>query len=55
VKAQKPRQPPPKGGAPDLPDGRKAKAASANPKLADQTRKRLGKHYASKYQTMGRG
>jgi hypothetical protein len=35
--------------------GRKAKAAKANPKLADQTRKKLGKHYASKYQTRRRG
>jgi hypothetical protein len=33
---------------------RKARSASPNPKLADQTRKVLGKHYASKYRT-GRG
>ncbi len=46
----------PKAGPPPPPDDRKpAPAAKANPKLAEQTRKRLGKHYASKYQTVRRG
>jgi hypothetical protein len=34
---------------------RKKGGASPNPKLADQTRKVLGKHYASKYRTTRRG
>jgi hypothetical protein len=33
---------------------RKGRGAIPNPKLAEQTRKVLGKHYASKYRT-GRG
>jgi hypothetical protein len=54
VERIRPDQRPPKPGAPDV-AGRKAPAARHNPKLADQTRKRLGKHYASKYQTGRRG
>jgi hypothetical protein len=54
VTPQKSRRPPPRSGAPAA-DGRKAPPAKANPKLADQTRKKLGKHYASKYQTGRRG
>ena len=51
----KPGRRPPGAGSPTVPDGRKLPAPRPNPKLADQTRKRLGKHYASKYQTMRRG
>ena len=55
MKRSRPGRTAPRGGASDLPDGRRAKAGRQNPKLADQTRKRLGKHYASKYQTGRRG
>ena len=55
MKPGKPDRRLPGVGSPELPGGRKRPALKQNPKLADQTRKRLGKHYASKYQTMRRG
>ncbi len=55
MKRSKPEPRPSQASGSAAPDGRKEPAAKANPRLADQTRKRLGKHYASKYQTMRRG
>jgi len=48
-----PEKRPPK--AKPRPVGPKRRGAMPNPKLADQTRKVLGKHYASKYRTTRRG
>jgi hypothetical protein len=48
-------QRPPKAKAPPPVAQRAGRGPSQNPKLADQTRKVLGKHYASKYQTGRRG
>ena len=48
-----PEKRPPK--AKPRPVGPKPRGAMPNPKLADQTRKVLGKHYASKYRTTRRG
>jgi hypothetical protein len=45
---------PPKAKAPPGAP-RKGQGAITNPKLADQTRKVLGKHYANKYRTLRRG
>jgi hypothetical protein len=45
---------PPKAKAPPV-AGPKGRGVVPNPKLADQTRKVLGKHYASKYRTGRRG
>lgn len=36
------------------PEPRTGKPGGVNPRLAAQTRKRLGKHYASKYRVRGR-
>jgi hypothetical protein len=44
----------PKVNAP-VPVGKLRAGALPNPKLGAQARKLLGKHYASKYQTMRRG
>ena len=38
-----------------IPKAAGPRPASPNPKLGAETRKRLAKHYASKYQTMRRG
>ncbi|HSA82729.1 MAG TPA: hypothetical protein VLE23_18065 [Geminicoccaceae bacterium] len=43
----------PKAKAP--PPDAKLKGVLANPKVGAQARRLLGKHYASKYQTMRRG
>ena len=53
MKPSKPGKRKPKTKAP-LPETLRA-GASRNPKLGAQTRRLLGKHYASKYQTMRRG
>jgi hypothetical protein len=45
---------PPKSKAP-LPAAKPRAGALPNPKVGAQARKLLGKHYASKYQTMRRG
>jgi hypothetical protein len=55
MKPGKPGRRPPGVGSPQVPEGRRRPTPKQNPKLVDQTRKRLGKHYASKYQTMRRG
>ncbi len=55
MKRDKPGQPPPQTKAPPPVAREKGRSASPNPKLADQTRKVLGKHYASKYRTTRRG
>jgi len=55
MKRDRPGQRPPNAKAPPPVALRKGRGPSPNPKLADQTRKVLGKHYASKYQTGRRG
>ncbi len=56
MKPQNPGPQPPKSKTPPPVDKLKGGAVAVlNPKLGDQRRKRLGQHYASKYQTMRRG
>jgi hypothetical protein len=46
---------PPRAKAPPPVAPGKGHGTITNPKLADQTRKVLGKHYANKYRTLRRG
>ena len=60
MKRSKARKRPPKASPPPVAklEGRRnaiPKPAIANPKIGAQARRLLGKHYASKYQTMRRG
>ena len=55
MKEAKPGKPPPRAKAPPPVAPRKGRGAVPNPKLADQSRKVLGKHYANKYRTLRRG
>jgi len=54
-----PKPAPPAAGDPGrprpTPQAAGPQRAKPNPKLGAQARQRLGKHYASKYQTMRRG
>ena len=50
-----PGERPPKAKAPPPAAEPKGQGQVPNPKLADQTRKVLGKHYANKYGTTRRG
>jgi hypothetical protein len=54
MKKSRPGKPASRAKAPPPVAPRKARGATPNPRLAEQTRKVLGKHYASKYRT-GRG